>query len=129
MAPAYDPKRGAPILVVEHSPQLRRVLSEILTGRGYGVRTAGTGPEALQIVKNVQPGLILLDMLLPSMDGWTVARELKAAKVDAPIIVMADATHALKLSYEVGGVEALGKPFAMEQLLAAAERHYRGRSK
>lgn len=125
-APADEPTRGAPVLVVEHNPHMRRVLAEILTGRGYGVRTAGSGTEALQIAARVTPGLVLLDMTLPSMDGWSVARALSARTPRSPIIVMADASHALAWSHEVGGVEALGKPFAMDQLLAAADRHYRG---
>jgi CheY-like chemotaxis protein len=113
------------ILVVDDELAIRRALTDILTSQGYPVRSAQNGQEALQIVAQSEPALVLLDMRMPVMDGWTFARVLRERGLKTPLVVMAPTENAVKWCFEVGGVEPLGKPFDLRQLLDTVERVYR----
>ena len=119
------PEAKRPVLIVDDEAAIRSTLVDILTGHGYPVRTAGNGAEALQIVGQVQPAVVLLDMRMPVMDGWTFARELKERGIKLPLVVMAPNESVVRWCMEVGGVEPLGKPFDLRQLLHAVDRAYR----
>lgn len=114
-----------PVLIVDDEAAIRATLVDILTGHGYPVRTAGNGAEALQIIGNVLPAVVLLDMRMPVMDGWAFAKELKERGIKVPLVVMAPNDSVARWCMEVGGVEPLGKPFDMRHLLHAVERAYR----
>jgi CheY-like chemotaxis protein len=120
--PAAEKGRRAPILIVDDDAAIRQTLSEILAMRGYAVRTASNGLEALRIVALVEPALVLLDMRMPLMDGWSFARELRERGRTLPLVVMAPADRAVEWCRQVGGAEPLGKPFDLDQLLGALER-------
>ena len=81
---------GEDILVVDDNPANTKLVSFLLTARGYVVRTAGTADEALAAVRTRLPALILMDIQLPGTDGLTLARRLKAdpATRDARIIAL-----------------------------------------
>jgi DNA-binding response OmpR family regulator len=125
--PASEKARRAPILIVDDDPAIRQALSDILAMQCYAVRAAGDGSEALRVVAQTEPALVLLDMRMPLMDGWAFAGELRARGMDLPLVVMGPADRAVEWCLEVGGVEALGKPFDVGQLLGAVERIYRRR--
>jgi two-component system chemotaxis response regulator CheY len=125
--PAAEKARRAPILIVDDDAAIRRTLSEILAMQGYAVRTAGDGAEALAVVAQTEPALVLLDMRMPLMDGWAFAGALRARGKTLPLIVMAPADRAVEWCLEVGGAESLGKPFDLGQLLGAVERVYQRR--
>lgn len=111
------------LLVVEDDPDLAEVELMILRSAGYVALSAGNGQDALKLVALRQPALILLDMLMPVMDGWSFAREYRARYADpAPIIVLTAAEHAERRADEIGAQAALSKPFDYEELLRVISR-------
>jgi len=78
------------ILIVEDSPELRRMFRNVLTMEGYEVEEAGDGVEALQLVENRLPDLILLDLVLRSLDGLSVQQELASHAItrQIPIVIV-----------------------------------------
>lgn len=84
------------VLVVDDNPANAALVSFILAKRGYDVHTAGDAAEALALVAEVQPHLIMMDLQLPGMDGLTLTRQLKANAVTRHIIVIALTAYAMK---------------------------------
>jgi CheY-like chemotaxis protein len=113
------------VLVVDDDTSILDTVSSILSGEGYDVVSAATGEEALAAVARNQPLLILLDMRMPVMDGWAVARALRKQGSDVPIVVMTAAESAKRWADEVGAEGYLAKPFGLDDLLAAVARFKR----
>lgn len=80
------------VLIIEDEPSLRKSVEEVLTGEGYAVITAADGEEGLRLAREEQPQMILLDLILPKKDGFTVLQELKEspATKNIPIIVLSN---------------------------------------
>lgn len=116
-----DDQRNS-VLVVDDDTSILDTVSSILSGEGYEVVSAATGKEALAAVARKQPQLILLDMRMPVMDGWAVARALREQGIDVPIVVMTAAESAARWADEVGAQGYLAKPFGLDELLATVER-------
>jgi CheY-like chemotaxis protein len=112
-----------PILIVDDDPSILSTVSDILEFEGYPVATATNGAEALAALENVHPGLILLDMRMPVLDGWGFARELKDRGVALPILVMTAAQDASRWAQEIGANGYLSKPFQLMELLTAVQRY------
>ena len=110
------------VLVVDDDTSILDTVTSILTGEGYDVVSAATGEEALAAVARTQPRLILLDMRMPVMDGWAVARALREQGINVPIVVMTAAESAKRWADEVGAQGYLAKPFGLDDLLATVER-------
>ena len=87
---------GEPILIVEDNPANRKLLSFLLTTRGYDVRTAAHADEALQMLQTFSPRLILMDLQLPGMDGLELTRRLKADPRTRHIVIVAVTAYAMK---------------------------------
>jgi CheY-like chemotaxis protein len=113
------------VLVVDDDTSILDTVSSILSGEGYDVVSASTGEEALAAVARKIPLLILLDMRMPVMDGWAVARALREQGVSVPIVVMTAAESAKRWADEVGAEGYLAKPFGLDDLLATVERFRR----
>lgn len=116
---------GADILVVDDTTTNLRLISHILTERGYRVRGVTSGPTALKAATVKPPDLLLLDINMPEMDGYTVCRELKANEQTQhiPIIflsALSEAKDKVK-AFEVGGVDYITKPFRFEEVLVRVE--------
>jgi len=115
------------ILVVDDDPLIVKILRDPLQKAGYDVQDAAHGLEALQKVKERRPDLIILDILMPLLDGFKVARFLKFDKrfKDIPIIVLTSrATEGeRKMGEQVGANEFLYKPFRLPQVLDVVERY------
>jgi len=113
------------ILVVDDVSTNLDVLSTILKSQGYTVRVAGNGQQAIEAVQSEHPDLILLDILMPDINGYEVCRQLKADPVLAAIPVVfvsaLDATFDKVQAFEVGGVDYIAKPFQGEEVLARVE--------
>ena len=111
------------VLIVEDDPDLREAVAAILRWNGYRVAVASNGREALQALAATcatdasSPVLVLLDMRMPVMDGWGMARALQEQGLKIPIVVMTDARHARSWAQDVGAVEYLPKPFGIDDLL------------
>jgi two-component system, chemotaxis family, chemotaxis protein CheY len=116
-------KRGRLALVVEDDAVIREMVAELLADEGYRVLTAAHGAAALDILRRDKPDVILLDMRMPVMDGWTFAKEYRKAMAPrVPIVVMTAALDALCWAQEIGADGVLPKPFAIEDLLAVVQR-------
>lgn len=106
------------ILIVEDDDDLRDLVQMMLELEGFHVQTAHHGQEALDLVGESMPDLILLDIKMPIMDGWSFAAEFRARYgCSAPIVVMTAADHAASRAREVGAKGWIAKPFAYDDLL------------
>ena len=110
------------ILAVDDDPITLKIVSKTLTGVGYDVFTARDGQEALAQVESVRPDLIILDVMLPGLDGYEVLRRLKA-RTDAPLLpvlmLTADDTVEGKIkAFTAGAADYLAKPFDAAELVA-----------
>ena len=111
------------VLVVEDDPHMRQLVEEILSDEGYQVRTAQDGQAALEEVARELPGVILLDMRMPRMNGWEFAREFRERYGRrAPIVVLTAASDAGQRAAEIEAEGFLGKPFDLDDLIRVVER-------
>ncbi len=113
------------ILLVDDTPDNLRVLSAMLTNQGYEVRKALNGQRAIASVQSDPPDLILLDIRMPGMDGYTVCQQLKSdpKSCDVPVIFISaldDVLDKVK-AFAVGGVDYVTKPFQEMEVLARIE--------
>jgi CheY-like chemotaxis protein len=115
----------AKILIVEDNPKNRDMLSRRLIKRGYDVVLAVDGQEGIDMVSSENPDLILLDMSLPVIDGWGVARHLKADDATKTIPIIALTAHAMagdrEKTLEAGCDEYSTKPIRLPELLEKME--------
>lgn len=121
-----EPHKGD-ILVIDDKPDNLRLLSFLLDKNGYKVQQATSGQMALESVQLHPPDLILLDILMPNMNGYEVCRQLKALAytADIPVIflsALSDVFDKVK-AFEVGGVDYITKPFQIPEILARVENH------
>jgi DNA-binding response OmpR family regulator len=111
------------VLVVEDDRDLAEAIATILTTYGYQAEVAHDGREALAAVAVRMPALIILDMLMPNMDGWEFARELDARHGRAaPIVVASASENARRRATEISAEGVLPKPFELQQLLELVAR-------
>jgi two-component system, OmpR family, response regulator len=108
------------ILVVDDEPNIVDVLSMALRFQGFDVDSAGTGDEALAAVERFKPQLMVLDVMLPDMDGFQVAERLGAQRGQVPIIFLTarDAAEDKLRGLTTGGDDYMTKPFSLEELVA-----------
>ncbi|MGY0505681.1 hybrid sensor histidine kinase/response regulator [Luteimonas sp. e5] len=115
------------ILLVDDQPTNLRVLATLLARQGYEVSTAGDGEAALETCRRVRPDLILLDMMMPGMDGFDLTRELKAdpqlTRIPVVFLTAAHERELLLRAFEAGAVDYVTKPFIPEELLARVNSH------
>ncbi len=115
------------VLVVEDDQDLSALLELVLADAGYGVRVAGDGRAALRCVEEAMPGVILLDMRMPVMNGWEFAREFRARYGRAcPVVVVTAAENARLRAEEIGADGWLAKPFDLDAVLEMVERQLHG---
>jgi len=107
------------ILVVDDEPQIARVLKTTLSARGYSVRTASDGDDALQMMKSWPPDLVITDLRMPNMNGVELCRHLRA-KSNIPIIVLSVRNEErIKVeALDAGADDYVTKPFNVNELLA-----------
>jgi two-component system OmpR family response regulator len=108
------------VLVVDDEPNLAEVVTMALRFQGFTVETAGTGREALAAVAKFKPHLMVLDVMLPDMEGFEVAKRLGAQRAGVPIIFLTarDATEDKVRGLSGGGDDYMTKPFSLEELVA-----------
>jgi CheY-like chemotaxis protein len=105
------------ILVVDDDPTVRATISSALAELGYTVREAADGPSALAQVRERAPGLIILDYVMPGMDGAEVARQVAAIDPELPIIFSTGHAALRALRASAGpDVKVLEKPFTLDEL-------------
>ena len=109
----------ADLLVVDDDPRITSMLRRALSAEGYAVRTANDGGEGLTRVREREPDLVVLDLLMPGVDGLEVCRRLRELS-DVPILILTakDETEDRVRGLDSGADDYLVKPFALDELLA-----------
>ena len=108
------------ILVVDDEPAQLRLLDQVLTANGYGVIRANSGQEAMRIVFERRPDLVLLDVMMPEIDGWQTCRLIREVS-DVPVIMLTGKRNSeddIVRGLECGADEYLVKPVGNRELLA-----------
>ncbi len=115
------------ILVVEDDAIMQKMALKILRSRGFSCELAVTGREAVAKARAFRPGLILMDLSLPEMNGWEATRALKADPAVAGIPVVAVTAHAMvgdrETAIAAGCAECVTKPYELEELVSVVERY------
>jgi two-component system, OmpR family, response regulator len=111
---------GPKVLVVDDEPNIRELVQVALNFHGFAVMTGATGEDALQLTEAFRPDLIVLDVLLPDIDGFEVCRRLRSVANDVPVIFLTarDATADTVTGLTIGGDDYITKPFSVEALVA-----------
>jgi DNA-binding response OmpR family regulator/DNA-binding CsgD family transcriptional regulator len=122
-----EAKKRDVALVVDDSPETLRLLTDALDGAGMTVMVAMDGAAAMRIVEQITPDIILLDAVMPGMDGFETCRRLKrdAGLSNVPVIFMtglAETEHIVR-GLEAGGVDYVTKPIVIEEMLARIRVH------
>lgn len=127
MSESNSGNRGR-VLLVDDNPTNLKVLNDTLKGRGYELRIAKSGEQALQVAEKSRPDLILLDIMMPpGIDGYETIRRLKASPEteETPVIFLSalnDTRDKVK-GFELGAVDYISKPFQAEEVIARVDTH------
>ena len=113
-------KDGARVLVVDDEPNITELVAMALRYEGFNVKTAATGRGAISAVSQFAPSLVILDVMLPDIDGIEVLKRLNNSGAKVPIIFLTakDATEDKVHGLTVGGDDYVTKPFSIEELMA-----------
>ena len=115
------------ILVIEDEPRILEFLARGLEAEGFSVLGARDGQEGLRLAEKTACDLVILDLLLPRLDGLSVLRALETARPDLPVVIVsARADLKTKLNgFDLGARDYLTKPFSLDELLARVRVHLR----
>jgi CheY-like chemotaxis protein len=117
----------ATILIVDDNPNNVQLLNAVMTMRGFDVLVAKNGLQAIETVKSALPDLILLDIMMPEMDGFEACQKLKEcpSTKNIPIIFLTAKSHIddIMKGFELGAVDYITKPFSSNELVARVEIH------
>ncbi len=107
------------ILLAEDEPSLGQIIKESLETRSFNVLLCENGEKALQVYHDQQPELLVLDVMMPKKDGFTLAKEIRAIDEHIPIIFLTakSQTQDVVEGFTIGGNDYLKKPFSMEELI------------
>jgi two-component system response regulator (stage 0 sporulation protein F) len=105
------------ILLVDDDPQVRATIARGLVELGYPVREADSGRAALAVVRRERPSLVILDFMMPGMDGAETARQIAALEPDLPVVFSTGHAALRALRHAAGeGIPVLEKPFSLDEL-------------
>ena len=110
----------ARLVVVDDEPSIRDLLVASLHFAGFEVTTAASGSEAIEVIEKTKPDLIVLDVMLPDIDGFTVTSRIRQEGIDAPVLFLTarDDTQDKIMGLTVGGDDYVTKPFSLEEVVA-----------
>jgi DNA-binding response OmpR family regulator len=113
-----------PILIVDDDPAILDLIAQLLADEGYSILTANGGHAAVDLATKYMPKLILLDLMMPEMNGWQVVDALKstAQTRGIPILLLSARRDMTSTARELGVAEYRAKPFDLEELLTSVER-------
>ncbi len=118
MNPAAAPERRR-ILVVDDEPQITRVLRTTLSSHGYTIRTAGDGDEALEIMREWMPDLVITDLAMPNMEGLELCRRIREKSAIPIVVLSVRGEEKTKIeALDAGADDYITKPFGPKELLA-----------
>ena len=110
------------MLVVDDDPDIRELLFTALEDEGFDVVPAANGREALAIIRTFRPDVIVLDLMMPVMDGWQFASELRARDEDIPLVLLSAANDLSTHAKALAAAEVIEKPFELAELLPKIAR-------
>ena len=112
--------QGARVLVVDDEPNILELLSVSLKFQGFDVRTAPDGPRAIDRARTFRPDALILDVMMPGMDGFGLLRRLRADGVEAPALFLTarDSLEDKVTGLTIGGDDYVTKPFSLEEVVA-----------
>lgn len=113
------------VLIVDDDPAIVTVMRDVLREHGYEVATAANGEEALDLIAQARPSLVLLDVHMPVLDGSQFADALRERGIRVPVVVMTAGPSARDWAEKLAASGHLAKPFAVDQLLSVTERFLR----
>ncbi|HJF18166.1 response regulator transcription factor [Aeriscardovia aeriphila] len=115
-----DRRVEATIAVVDDEPSIRDLLTASLHFSGFDVVSAANGTEAINVIEKSRPDLIILDVMLPDIDGFTVTRRIRNDGITAPVLFLTarDDTQDKVMGLTVGGDDYVTKPFSLEEVVA-----------
>jgi len=115
------------ILIIEDEPTMLRGLKDNFEFAGYGVKTAADGEEGLSAALRLKPDLIILDIMLPRVNGYEICRRVRAEGLEMPIIMLTakGEEEDVVLGLNLGADDYVTKPFSIKELLARAEAFLR----
>ena len=125
MAKEMGSTAPAKILAVDDDPSILDLMTDILVGEGYDVLPAQNGAEALRVLDKDRPCVVLLDMRMPTLDGWGFASAMRDRGLRYPVVVVTAAENARAWAQEIGADAYLAKPFQLKDLLRVVERFCR----
>ena len=115
------------VLIVDDMPANLKILRDTLEAEGYKVLPVPNGQKALQVAEKAVPDIVLLDIMMPGMDGYQVCQKLKSAPATAEIpvifITAKDDRESLVKAFEAGGVDYINKPFEKTEVTLRVETH------
>jgi DNA-binding response OmpR family regulator len=99
---------------------IRTILRDTLTEQGYDVKTAGNGKEGLEMVRELKPDLLILDVMLPLMDGFEICKRVRKEGINSPVLMLTvkDGEMDKVLGLELGADDYVTKPFSLKELTA-----------
>ena len=112
------------VLVVDDDDGVRTAVADVLELEGYEVITASNGVEALEQVRTARPDAVVLDLMMPVMDGWTFMEHCRREEVcaETPVLVMSAYRNLTETAPNLGAKACIAKPFDLGVLLGAVER-------
>jgi len=116
-------ERRCAVLIVEDDPAVTEFMVPVLEGEGFSVRVAHSGGDALRQIEEARPDLILLDVVLPDMDGSTLLARLRERPgPEIPVILSTARREEADRAPELAAAGVLRKPFSLDELVAAVRR-------
>lgn len=123
MSRARQPSDDALILVVEDDPTLRRIIREVLEDEGFAVESTPNGSDAVRLARQRRPALVVLDMVLPGLNGSVVAAALREEHGAAPPILLISADVGARWkAKQVGAFAFLAKPLDLDELVTVVRQ-------
>jgi signal transduction histidine kinase/DNA-binding response OmpR family regulator len=123
---AQSVRGRAPVLLIEDDPSAVRLLREYLEPNGYTVHAASTGHEGLALARELRPAAVILDVLLPGVDGWEILRQIKAdAALSSLPVIIVTVVDEREVGLALGAADYIVKPIRRDALLDSLDRHVR----
>ena len=115
------------ILIVEDDMGIRVILQDTLASQGYDVKTAEDGIKGLELAKQLRPDLVILDVMLPMMDGYEICKRIRMEGITSPVMMLTvkDEEVDKVLGLELGADDYMTKPFSVKELCARVKAHLR----
>ncbi|MEX2238230.1 MAG: response regulator [Dehalococcoidia bacterium] len=111
------------VLTVEDDERIQRLIETVLRAEGYVVVSAQDGVSALDILDHATPGVILLDLMMPGLDGWELLRRVREKGLEIPVALISAVRDLPEQAEKLGAADSLSKPFDVNELVSEVETY------